>query len=173
MYPMPGWQVVLGEILAPAAILSVVQWLLVVFGAGSILVAHGLGDGALPLAIALSAVFLLPVLDALLLLIPNAAVLIFPSWMQPGKDGARGIEATGQKLILMFGQLVVFSITLIPAAAVFLVLFFVGRLVLNLAVVVPVASFAAALVLLVEVALGVMFLGKVFEGFDLSAELNP
>ena len=28
MFPMPGWQVVLGEVMAPAAILVGVQWLL-------------------------------------------------------------------------------------------------------------------------------------------------
>ena len=32
MFPMPGWQVVLGEVLAPAAILAGAQWLLLLVG---------------------------------------------------------------------------------------------------------------------------------------------
>ena len=65
---------------------------------------------ALFLAIAAGAAVVLPVLDFLLLLIPNAAVLLFPSWIQTGKDSPRGIEATGQRLIFAVGQL------LVPAA---------------------------------------------------------
>ena len=64
---------------------------------------------ALFLAIALGAAVLLPVLDVLLLLIPNAAVLLFPSWIQTGKDSPRGIEATGQRLIFALGQLLVLA----------------------------------------------------------------
>ena len=38
---------------------------------------------------------LLPALNLISLLIPNAAVLLFPAWFQPGKDSPQGIEATG------------------------------------------------------------------------------
>ncbi|HEY3915265.1 MAG TPA: putative ABC exporter domain-containing protein, partial [Verrucomicrobiae bacterium] len=32
MYPMPGWQILLGEVLAPAVMLAAVQWLLLIIG---------------------------------------------------------------------------------------------------------------------------------------------
>src|SRR5664280_3168308 len=92
-YPMKGWQLVLGELLAPALILTLAQWLMVVFAAAFLLHARGLRDGLLPIALAISALVLLPVINMLLLLIPNAAVLLFPSWMQTSKEGPRGIEA--------------------------------------------------------------------------------
>ena len=69
------------------------------------------------LAIGLGAAVLLPVLDFLLLLIPNAAVLLFPSWIQTGKDSPRGIEATGQRLIFAVGQMLVLVLALVPAGA--------------------------------------------------------
>ncbi len=173
MYPLRGWQVVLGEVLAPAAILTGVQWLLVICGAGFLLHAGGMSDGPLPLVIAFGAILVLPMLDLLLLLIPNAAVLLFPSWIQAGREGPRGVEAMGQRLILLLGQLVVFSVALIPAAAAFFFVFFLVKLALGLSVAVPLASLAAAVILAVEVGLGVMFLGRLFERFDLSAEPNP
>ena len=79
---------------------------------------------ALLLAIALGAAVALPLLDLLLLLIPNAAVLLFPSWIQTGKDSPRGIEATGQRLVFALGQLLVLALALLPAAAAFAGVFF-------------------------------------------------
>jgi ABC-2 type transport system permease protein len=170
-YPLRGWQLVLGELLAPVVILSVVQWLLLVSGAGFLLYARGLRDGAMPLAVAAGAALLMPALDALLLLIPNAAVLLFPSWIQTGKDTPRGIEATGQRLILFIGQVLVFALSLVPAGLVFLALFLLIRLALGAAVAVAGASVAAVVVLALEIGAGVALLGRWFERFDLSAEL--
>jgi hypothetical protein len=128
--------------------------------------------GPLPLAIACGAVVVLPMLDLILLLIPNAAVLLFPSWIQVGKDAPRGIEATGQRLIFMLGQLLVFAVALIPAAIVFAIVFFLFKLAVGQIVAVPLASGAAAIVLAGEAGLGVMLLGRLFEKFDLSAEMT-
>src|SRR5947209_2672424 len=40
-------------------------------------------------------------LNLISLVIPNVAVLLFPSWLQGSKDSPQGIEATGQRLIYM------------------------------------------------------------------------
>ena len=101
-FPLRGWQIALGEILAPVAVLAVFQWLLLLVGAGLVFYLP-VKQETLFLAIALGAAVLLPVLDLLLLLIPNAAVLLFPSWIQTGKDSPRGIEATGQRLDFCLG----------------------------------------------------------------------
>jgi hypothetical protein len=171
-YPMRGWQIVLGELLAPVMILAVAQWLLVIFGILFLSRANEVMHGPLPLAIACGAVVVLPMLDLILLLIPNAAVLLFPSWIQVGKDAPRGIEATGQRLIFMLGQLLVFAVALIPAAIVFAIVFFLFKLAVGQIVAVPLASGAAAIVLAGEAGLGVMLLGRLFEKFDLSAEMT-
>ena len=104
------------------------------------------------------------------MLIPNLAVLLFPSWFQTGKDAPHGIEATGQRLIFMVGQLVVFCLALIPAALLFTALFWAVKYVTGWVAAVPLASAAAALVLAIEGALGLMLLGRLFEMLDLSTE---
>ncbi|MGD0744680.1 MAG: hypothetical protein ABSA45_05955 [Verrucomicrobiota bacterium] len=70
---MRGWQIALGEILAPVAVLAVFQWLLLLVGAGLVFYLP-VKQEALFLPIAIGAAFLLPVLDVLLLLFPAAAV---------------------------------------------------------------------------------------------------
>jgi len=168
-FPMRGWQIALGEILAPVAVLAVLQWLLLLVVAG-LLFYLPVKQEALFLAIALGAAVLLPVLDLLLLLIPNAAVLLFPSWIRSGKDSPRGIEATGQRLIVALGQLLVLLLALLPAAAAFVGIFFLVNFMVGPAAAVPLASLAATIILAVEAGFGVMLLGKLFERFDVTEE---
>jgi Putative ABC exporter len=170
-FPMRGWQIALGEILAPVIILAAVQWLLLFFG---ILFQAGVHSARAHLFLAggLGAVFLLPAMDALLLLIPNAAVLLFPSWIQAGKDSPRGIEATGQRLVFFFGQVLVLAISLVPAAIAYAIVFYLLRALLGPAPALTLGAMVATVVLVVEAALGVLLLGKLFERFDLSAESN-
>jgi ABC-2 type transport system permease protein len=134
MFPMPGWQIVLGEVLAPAAMLGGVQWLLIMFGAVFFPQHFEKYDVplALRLSVALAAAVVLPFIDLLALLIPNASVLFFPAWFQLGKDTPRGFETMGQQLILMFGQLLVLMFGLAPAAGAFALLL-LGRFLRSLA----------------------------------------
>ena len=173
MFPMPGWQVVLGEVLAPAAILAGVQWLLLLvalflcpsrFGAYS----TTLGERT---SFALAAAVVLPCVDLIALLIPNAAVLFFPAWFQLGKDGPRGFETTGQQLILMFGQLLVLALSLAPAAAAITIVFFFSLHLLPSALCVLLGGAVAAVPLLIEAGIAIRLLGGVFERFDLSGEV--
>jgi len=168
-FPMRGWQIALGEILAPVAVLVMAQWLLLLVGAGLVRYLPG-KQALLFLAIGGSAFMLLPVLDALLLLIPNAAALLFPSWIQTGKDSPRGIEATGQRLIFAIGQLLALLVALVPAALAFAGIFFLLKLAVGLVAAVPFAALAAAVVLAMEAGFGVMLLGKLFERFDVTEE---
>lgn len=170
-FPMPGWQLVLGEVLAPAAILTGIQWLLLLFSARLLWQIPKMPLD-LALAIVVGIAVLLPTLNVVLLLIPNAGVLLFPAWFQTGREGPQGIEATGQRLILMLGQLLAFIVTLIPAAVFFFIVFFGLRLITTSLLIVIPASITAALILAVEAFAGIVALGRVFERFDLSAELN-
>jgi hypothetical protein len=168
-FPLRGWQIALGEILAPVAVLAGFQWFLLLIGSGLVFFLPG-GKTSLCLAIASGAVFVLPVLDFLLLLIPNAAVLLFPSWIQTGKDSPRGIEATGQRLIFAVGQLLALLLALLPGALVFCAVYFPLKIILGPAAPVPFASLAAAAVLALEAGCGVRLLGKLFEQFDVAEE---
>jgi len=147
----------------------VFQGLLLLAGAGLLLYLPG-KQKALFLAIAAGAAVLLPVLDVLLLLIPNAAVLLFPSWFQTSKDSARGIEATGQRLILAVGQMLVLLLALVPSAAAFAGIFIPLNLTVGVTIAMPSAAVVAAIVVAVEAGFCVVLLGKLFERFDVTEE---
>src|SRR6266481_10122996 len=145
LYPLRGWQIVLGELLAPAAILTVFQWLLLI--STVMLLSRLPGGGAvewpLRIGIGFGTAIVLPILNLITLQIPNAAVLLFPGWFQAGKEGAHGIEATGQRLIFLLGSLLVFIVALVPAAIVFAIAFFLLQLALGLLFALPIAFVAA------------------------------
>jgi hypothetical protein len=171
-YPLRGWQVALGEVMAPMVILTALQWVLIVLCMGT---SASLGEEAqvprgLQFGIGAGIALIAPGLNFVSLVVPNAAVLMFPGWFQTGKQGAQGIEATGQRLIFALGQMLVFAVALLPAGIAFAVLFFSSRILVGNAVAVPIGAAAAALIMAVEAGFGVMMLGKLFEKLDLSVE---
>jgi ABC-2 type transport system permease protein len=174
LYPLRGWQIVLGELMAPAVILTVVQWLLLIFTVMlfSRWPGGGLVEWPIRIGVGFGTAIVLPLLNLITLQIPNGAVLLFPGWFQAGKEGAHGIEATGQRLIFLLGSVFVFILALVPAAIVFAVAFLLLKLIFSLLLALPVASIAAAAVLAIEAALGMRLLGWLFERFDVCAELS-
>jgi hypothetical protein len=170
-YPLRGWQLALGELLAPAAVLTGVQWFLLILVLGLLAqpAANRLG-GPSWLGMGFGAALVIPMLNLITLQIPNAATLLFPAWFQATKGGSQGVEVMGQRLIFMIGQLVVFILAMIPAVGMFAGVFFLVKWLLGMAIAIPLASITAAMVLAAEAALGVMLLGWLFERFDVSKE---
>lgn len=168
-FPLPGWQIALGEILAPVVLLAGFQWLLLFIGTALIFYLPA-AYHTLCFTIAFGALFALPVMDFILLLIPNAAVLLFPSWIQTGKDSPRGIESTGQRLVFAVGQLLVLVLALVPAALAFAAVYFSLKFVLGSTMPIFFAVPVAIVILGVEAGFGVMLLGKLFEKFNVAEE---
>ena len=171
LFPLRGWQVVLGELLAPLVIITALQWIMLA-SLGVLLSITGLPPGVpkIPATWLLTAAWLAPFWNGLALLIPNAAVLLLPGWFQSRTDTPQGIEVTGQRLQLFFAQVILIGITVVPAglafALGFMPLYFAGALSLA-----PLAgALLAAITLAVEIFGGVWAVGKLFDRFDLAAE---
>ncbi len=177
MYPLRGWQVALGELLAPAVILTVVQWVLIVLAA-TLLQGNSSVRGSWGSATAqgVAAAVLCPTFNLVSLLIPNAAALLMPAWFAsantPGATAnSRGIEVMGQRLLFLLAQTVALALALIPAAVAFLLVYVLAaKPYLPEAAALPAAALAAALVFAAEAAGGLALLGHWFESYDLSAE---
>jgi ABC-2 type transport system permease protein len=170
-YPVRGWQIALGELLAPAAVLTGIQWILLIMILGLFSQSRPAGlSWPHWLGLGFGAALVIPMLNLILLQIPNAAALAFPAWFLSAKGGGQGIEATGQRLIFVLGQLLAFIVALIPAVALFAGIFFLVKMLLGTAVAIPLASIAAAIVLAAEASLGILLLGWLFDRFDVSAE---
>jgi ABC-2 type transport system permease protein len=172
--PLRGSQVVAGELLAPALLLGLLQCALLVLGFA---LSVGQDIPGLPLPLRAAATLgLLPVLPAISLaglLVQNVAVVLFPSWLPVATSGqvepARGIEVFGQRLLMLAGTLLVLGVGLLPSSLLGLGLAWGLQGLLGPWALVP-AGAAAATLLLGEVALGVLALGRVFDRLDVSGE---
>ena len=171
-YPVPGWGIVLGEVLGPATVLAILQWVLVLLAAGLL---PGTETRSLTAAdrvyVAIGAALLLPCFGFIGILVQNAAVLLLPGWIHLGREHQRGVEAMGQRLITGIATAVSLLIAAVPASLLFMAMWAAGYWLIGLAIV-PLASMLAALGLLAEAAFGVLWLGRRFDRFDASLELT-
>ncbi len=167
--PLTGRQVVAAEVLAPGLLLAVTQVALLVLAVGMAVGAPGRWGLELWVAGGLGLATLLPALSVGGLFVQNAAVVLFPAWLPADGERARGIEALGQRLLMLAGSIVVVLGGLLPAA---LLASLVGFALYGWLGVwaLPFAGLTAALGLLVEVALGLMALGRAFDRMDVSSE---
>jgi ABC-2 type transport system permease protein len=175
-YPLRGWQVVLGEILTPAAIITVLVWLLLL--ATALLfrpMRMAWLTPQLRMALAIGIALIAPLLCTLQLLVVNAAALLFPAWLQIGRQRGSppGIEVMGQRILFLAGQFLVLVVALLPAALVASIVFFVTQWMFETALAIVLAALVVMAVLGGEAALAIAWLGRRFERFDLSAELRP
>lgn len=168
--PLSGAQIVVGEVLGPMALLTATQWILLFV---ALLFSFGIEvEGfpiALRIAIALCAALIAPFFTLAGLLVQNAAVLLFPSWVATGPEPPRGFEATGQRLLTFVGGLLVWIVAVLPAGAVGAVVLLGVWLLMGPAGS-PIAALAVAAVLALEAYFAVRLLGRVFERWDPSAE---
>ena len=173
-YPLRGWQVVLGEMLAPIVLITAIEWLLlalVAVAAGALsrqLAATALLTGLGGVGIGL----LVPPVAGLMVGIPFAATLFFPGWMS-AVNQPRGMDVMGQRLIFAGGYLLVLLVALLPAALAAAVPYLPRPLAGGgeWRAALLAAAIAASLVLPGELAGVVWWLGGRYERFDLSTEL--
>jgi ABC-2 type transport system permease protein len=171
--PLPGWQIALGQLLGPVAILAGFQWLLLVLVLG---LSSGMGD-EIGLRLVrwrwpggLSLMIVLPFLDFLLLAMPNAAVLLFPAWTKGAAGQGGGVEVMGQRLIFVLGQALVLGLALLPGLGVGALVWWLVQMAIGPTWAVPFGAVVAALVLAGECAVAVWALGLAFARFDVSEE---
>jgi len=174
-YPLAGWQVALGELLAPTALLTGVLWLAILAAtvalAGS-RTANAFGP-VLRGTIALCLGAVAPLACLFQLLVPNALMILFPGWYQASRSRGGGVEVMGQRLIFVFGQLIVAALALGPAAFAAALLIFASQWLIGPVAAVLLATAAVLAMIGGEVAVGIWWLGERFERFDLSSELKP
>ena len=175
-WPLPGWRLVLGGLLAPTVMLTAIAWLLLLAAALGIVPPPGKALWLTPelrLTGGLSLAVIMPFLCAVQLLVPNAGALLFPAWAQNSRNLAGGFDVMGQRLIFFAGQFVCLAVALLPAVVlggltIFLTQWLVGPAAATALAILPVAA-----VFVGELWLGVRLLGPRFDRLDISAELRP
>jgi hypothetical protein len=172
-YPLSGTGVVAAEVAAPLVISAALELAAIgcawaILGTTKNPMSHVVGAEFAVVALLLA----VPIV-ALQLLIRNAVPVIFPAWASRAKEDPRGFVLTGQRILLVLGNLVVLGLALLPAGLVLApsawlaMKFFNGN-----AIFMAVMTAPAIVVICGEVWLGVRFLGSRFEELDVSEEFD-
>jgi ABC-2 type transport system permease protein len=166
--PLSGLQVVRGELLAPAVLLGATEVALLVLALG---LSAGTPIQGFPfttrLAWAAGAALLLPAATAAVLVVQNAAALVFPSLLVNDEESApRGVEAAGTRLLNLGATLLLLLLGFFPGGVLGLG---VGAVAAGLGLgplAYTLGCGAAAAVLLSEVALALHWMGRGLEHLD-------
>ncbi|MGZ4810723.1 MAG: putative ABC exporter domain-containing protein [Thermoanaerobaculia bacterium] len=169
-YPISGERLVAAEIAAPLMIIASIEVLLLTFSAVILNLAGAtsklLAFFASPSFIVVALMFAIPICGAQLL-IRNGVAVLFPAWALRSKEDVRGFVATGQRLIVLAGNLLLLVVLLVPAAIVFLPAYWAAHHFFSgspLALAVATAPSAALLVF--EIYWGVHLIGEQFDNLD-------
>jgi len=166
-WPVKSAAVIRGELLWPALSLTLWAWL-------ALFCATLFSAAAFPaltlrsrLSLSAAAVILAPALVVAQLTVHNAVAVLFPAWIPSGSQRPRGLDAMGQRLILLGGVILALIVMVGPGAiAGGIVALAVYRLVGAVSLI-PAALVCLAIVA-VEVGLVTEMLGAAYDRIDMS-----
>jgi hypothetical protein len=171
-WPIRAASIVRGEIIGPAAMLTVVAWALLALALFLSTAAFSNASAPWRLSIGLSAACLAPALIFGQYAIHNALALIFPAWVPLGTQRPRGLDAMGQRLLTLGGTWLALSLMLLPGAIAGGILCFVFYRVAGPWIFVPAAALCA-LATALEILATTEALGPAYERLDLTAVERP
>jgi hypothetical protein len=166
-WPVPAGAVIRGEILWPAFTLTGLVWI-------AIIVATILAPRAFPdvapmwrLSIALAAAIVAPGLIAAQYVIHNGVALLFPAWVAFGGQRPRGLDAMGQRLIMLGATWLALILMTLPGAIAGALIALVLIRWIGPVSLVP-AALACGVALLVETVAATEALGSAYERLDMT-----
>jgi len=172
-WPIRGAALIRGQVLAPTVVVTSVAWLLLLT---AVLLGGGLRPesreamvlGAHRLSWLAAAFVLAPAIILSQVVVQNGLAVLFPGWVAIGASRARGIDAMGQRLLMLAGILFALVVSLVPGvvaagAVAFLAYQLTGAILILLPAVV------VALVAAGECWLAIEGLGRVLDRTDPSA----
>lgn len=167
-WPLRAADVIRGEMLWPALTVSTVLWM-------GVLVAVVFSAAAAPdlplvsrLSFALTAAIAGPALIAAQYAVHATFTIFFPAWVQLGNQRTRGIDAMGQRLIMLAAIVVSLALFALPGAIGGGVIWFIFRNLVGIVVFVP-AAVVFAVIVLVEVLAVTELLGPAYERIDVTS----
>jgi hypothetical protein len=167
-WPVRPADLIRGELAWPAAFVTAIAWTGIICTA----LFSGAAMPEVPFigrwSLAISALLAAPALIAAQYTVQNALALFFPAWVSLGNQRARGIDAMGQRLIMLAAILLALAVFAVPGAIAGGIVWVVLRGVMGTAVFVPAAVLFAGVVL-TEVLVSTELLAPVYERMDLTS----
>jgi hypothetical protein len=167
-WPVKSSAVVRGELLWPGVFLTAIAWTMITVGlalSGTVIPTVDLGWR---LGVGGAIAIVAPALVFAQLTIHNAVALVFPAWVPLGNQRPRGLDAMGQRLIMLGATWVSLAVMVLPAALAGVIVWFALGRFLGPVVLVPAAAVCTAIIGL-EVLLATEALGPAYDRLDVMA----
>jgi hypothetical protein len=167
-WPVKASAVVRGELIWPGTLATAIAW--VCIGLALFLSAGVFTRTSLDLraTVGAAAALLAPALIFAQFTIHNGVALMFPAWVPLGNQRPRGLDAMGQRLIMLSATWLALIAMALPGAAVGSIIWFAFRRFIGISALVPAAA-ACAVILGIEVLLATEALGPAYERLDVTA----
>ena len=167
-WPVKASAVIRGEIAWPGALITVSAWILIGLALFLSTANFSKVDLGWRLGLAGAAVLLAPALVFAQLTIHNGVALMFPAWVPLGNQRARGLDAMGQRLIILGGTWLLLIVMTAPGAFAGAIVWFAFRTFLGPGALLPGAIVCAGVVA-IEVLAATEALGPLYERLDVLA----
>ncbi len=166
-WPLEPAAVIRGELVWPSVLLTLCSWMALACAAVFSAAAFPMVPAVYRLSLAVAGMLLIPAFITAQFTIQTAAVVLFPAWVPTGAQRPRGLDALGQRLILLGGVILGVVVLVGPGAIaggiVTLVLFpLIGAVAVIPASLVCLAVSAIVISIVTEV------LGAAFDRMDLA-----
>jgi hypothetical protein len=167
-WPVHPAAVLRGELLWPGVLLTGFSWVLLVLAVLVPFAPLGGISTEARVSAGLAAIVVTPALIFGQLVVQNALAVMFPAWVPLGAQRARGLDAMGQRIILLGGTWLVMALMLIPGVIPAAIAWYTLRGLIGGAAVIPAASIVTGVVL-AEVFAATALLGPVYDRLDVLA----
>jgi hypothetical protein len=167
-WPVPAASVLRGEILWPACVVTVIVWT----GVSCAAIFAGTAFPQMPpqwrWALAVSAIIAAPALVAPQFIVHNAVAVFFPAWIPTGGHQPRGVDAMGQRLIMMAGVVLSLLLFALPGVVAGGIVWLALHRLAGAAAIVP-ATVVFTLAVMAEVLMAAELLAPAYERLDLTS----
>jgi len=166
-WPVRSASVIRGEMLWPVIVVTAVAWML--GGLALILSASTFARSTLAwrAAVSASAFVMAPILILGQYTVHAALTLLFPAWVPSGDSTPRGIDAMGQRMILLGGTMLTLIVALLPAVLVGAILYFALYKTVGPWFLIP-SAIVGAITTTLEALIATEALGPLYEKLDLA-----
>lgn len=167
-WPLPGASVIRGEIAWPAAVVTLITWAFGLLAMVLSMVSLSRIPAPNRAAAWLSFLMLVPGVVLAQYTIHNAIAVLFPGWVPLGASRPRGVDAVGQRLILLAAVWIVLLVALVPGIGVTALMAVFLRPIVG-PFILPVGALVTTLTVVGEMLLATRALGPVYDRLDVTS----
>ena len=168
-WPVASAAIIRGELIWPGTLITGFAWLALALATAMSATVFARIGLSWRLAIGTAVGIVAPALVFAQLAIHNGVALVFPAWVPLGNQRPRGLDAMGQRLILLGGTWLLLIVMTLPGAIAGGIVWFASAQIVGSAIALVPAAIVCAVIVAIEVLLATEALGGAYERLDITS----